>query len=348
MTKLNTALAGYGAGGSIYNAPILSSTEGFLVKKILTSGNRTAAQRDFPKAEIIQEYEKILSDPEIDLVVITTPNHLHQIFAEEALRAGKHVVLEKPFTPKTGEAQGLINLAKANNRILSINHNRRWDSDFLTIQKLLQENLLGPVIEFEAHFDRFRDQVKEGWKEDKEQEGSGILYDLGSHLIDQALVLFGMPGEIFAHLRIQREDAEVVDNFELLLLYPDLKVTLKAGMLVQEVGPKFRIHGRKGSFVKYGMDVQEAFLKNQKKPSEEPNWGEEPQNIWGRLSIGDHQRLYRSEIGDYRAFYRSVYDSIMGTGPLLVKPEEAKNVIRVIELALKSHSEKKIISVMPE
>lgn len=347
MKKVITALAGYGAGGRTYNAPVLSSIEGFLVKKILTSTNQAVAQRDFPRAEVIQEYQEILLDPDIALVIIATPPFLHHSFAEKALRAGKHVVLEKPMTPGAEEARGLINLARELDRILTVHHNRRWDSDFRTIQKLVQENLLGPVVEYEAHFDRYRDQVKRSWKEDKERAGSGILYDLGSHLIDQALVLFGMPAEVFAHLRIQRKASEVVDNFELLLLYPDLKVTLKAGMLVKEPGPRFRIHGRKGSFVKYGTDVQEGLLKKGRKPNQENGWGEEPQEIWGKVSIGDKRRLYPSEKGDYRIFYRNLYQTLTGTESLLVRPEEAENVIRIIELALKSHSEKKIIPVVP-
>ncbi|HET7361142.1 MAG TPA: Gfo/Idh/MocA family oxidoreductase, partial [Salinimicrobium sp.] len=339
MKIINVALVGFGSGARIYNAPIISSVTGLEIRKILTShpDNIEAAKNDFPGAEVVQDYNEILNDPVIELVVVAVPNHFHKELAEKALKANKHVVVEKPITPTVEEANELIALAKKHHKILSVHHNRRWASDFLTIKNLLDEGKLGEIVEYEAHFDRFRNEIKKGWKEEKENPGSGILYDLGSHLIDQALVLFGLPDEVFANLRIQRKEAKVTDNFELLLFYPDLKVTLKAGMLVKEKGPTYSIFGTKGSFVKYGEDVQEAALKRGEKPKNYSNWGKEPEEIWGKLNTIEEQSLVESEKGNYNGLYENVYHAILGKEALEVKPQQAKNVIRIIELAKQSH-----------
>lgn len=338
-------MLGFGAGGNTYNAPIIDSVPGFKIKKILTGNpkNIQQAKKDFPLAEIVQDFEKLIQDPEIELLIITLPNHLHFEFAEKALKAGKHVVLEKPFAPSVPEAEKLIQLAKKQKKYISVHHNRRWDSDFRTIQKLLQENILGEIVEYEAHFDRFRSEIKENWKEDSALPGSGILYDLGSHLIDQALVLFGNPTEVFAHLRMQRENSEVIDNFELLLLYPRLKVSLKAGMLVRYPNPKFQISGRKASFIKSGMDVQEAALKRGEKPKNFPDWGKENPANHGNLISEKEDFPVISESGDYREFYKNIYQVLLGNENLKVTGEQAKTVIKIIELAQKSHSDKHIL-----
>ncbi|WP_424494852.1 Gfo/Idh/MocA family oxidoreductase [Salinimicrobium sp. GXAS 041] len=343
MKKIKVGLAGYGKGGYIYNAPIISSVEGFEITKILTSRNRKKAEKDYPDANIVEDYSKIINDPAVDLVVVTTPNHLHKEFAKKALEANKHVVLEKPFTPTAKDAAELITLAQQKDKILSVHHNRRWDSDFLTLQKIIKEDKLGKIVEYEAHFDRFRNYVKDSWKEEKNIPGSGILYDLGSHLIDQALVLFGKPVEIFANLRKQRENSEVVDNFELILFYEDLKVTLKAGMLVKELGPTYSLFGRNGTYVKYHRDVQEEALQNGKIPSNEPTWGEEPPEIWGKINTIEEEGHIQSEPGNYRKFYQNIYDTITEKTELYVKPEQARDVIKVIEIAQLSHKEKRIV-----
>lgn len=346
MKQLHTAFVGYGSGGRIYNAPVISSVPGFSIDKILTSSkeNIKAAEEDFPAAEVVQDYEKILEDPKIDLVLLVLPNHLHYSFAKQALEAGKHVLVEKPFTPHLREANELIKLAFQSNLVLSVNHNRRFDSDFKTIKKVIENGILGKVVEYEAHFDRFRNQVKSGWKENRKIPGSGILYDLGSHLIDQALTLFGLPDEVFADIRIQREAARVPDNFELLLFYPNLKVTLKAGMLVKEKVPTYSLFGTKGSFVKYGVDVQEEALKKGKKPADHPNWGIEPREIWGKLNTVDEEKLVESEPGNYRTVYQSIYDAITEGTPPAVSPQQARDVIRIIEAAQQSMDERRVIT----
>lgn len=342
MKSIKVAMAGFGKGGKTYNAPIITSVDGLDIKAILTTSkeNIAAAKKDFPEAKVVQKYEDILENEEINLVVITTPNHLHMEYAEKALNAGKHVVVEKPVTPSSREAGELIEIAREKNLLFSVHHNRRWDSDFLTVQHLLKERKLGRIVEYEAHFDRFRIEVKEGWKEDRSNPGSGILYDLGSHLIDQALLLFGNPEEVFADIRVQRENAEVPDSFELLLFYDHLKVTLKAGMLIKEKGPTFMIHGTQGSFVKYGADPQEEKMKEGLKPQNVPDWGKEPMEIYGILNTVDTEERVESERGDYTQFYRNIYNVLSGKEELKVTPEQARDVIKVIEAAQKSQKEK--------
>lgn len=345
MKQVNIGLAGYGSGGRIYNAPIIKSIEGFSVQQILTSNpeNIRWAKKDFPQATVVSNYEDMLKDPEIELVIVLLPNFLHYEFAKKALQAGKHVVVEKPFTTSYKEAEELIELARTKDLILSVNHNRRWDSDIRTVKKIISEGLLGRLVEYEAHFDRFRNNIKDSWKEKPELPGSGILYDLGSHLIDQALSTFGNPKEIFADIRQQRDGAHVADNFELLLFYPYLKVTLKAGTLVKEKGATYSLLGTRGSFVKYGADVQEEALKKGKIPNQDPNWGEEPDNIWGKLNTLDEDKVIKSEPGDYRIPYQNVYNAIIQKESLLVTPQQAADVVRVIELAQQSNKEKRVV-----
>lgn len=346
MNQVKTAFAGFGPGGSVYNSPILASVPGFTVTKILTSStsNAALAQKDYPKAEIVRNFSEILEDPEIDLVILVLPNHLHFSFAKQALEAGKHVLVEKPFTSNVKEATNLIDLAHQKNLILSVHHNRRWDSDFQTVKKLVESGILGKVVEYEAHFDRFRNEVKPGWKEKKENPGSGILYDLGSHLIDQALTLFGLPKEVFADIRMQRDGAKVPDAFELLLFYPNLKVTLKAGQLVKEKGPTVQVFGTKGSFVKYGADVQEEAMKQGKKPSETPDWGIEPKELWGKLNTVDEERLVESEPGNYPFLYQNLFNAITENEPLAVTSQQARDVIKIIEAAQKSQDERCVVT----
>ncbi|BDU51039.1 Gfo/Idh/MocA family oxidoreductase [Haliovirga abyssi] len=350
MKKLNIGIAGFGLGGRVFHAPILASLEDYyIIKKIMTSNkeNIKKANETYPEAEIVSKYEEILYDKSIDIVVIALPNLLHKEFAEKALFAGKHVVVEKPFTVTTKEAIELIKIAKNMNKIVSVNHNRRWDSDFLTVKKVIKSKTLGKIVEYEAHFDRFRNYIKDGtWKEAK-KVGSGILYDLGSHLIDQSLELFGRPKEVFADLRMQRENSTVIDNFELILYYDELKVTLKASMLVREKGYKYSVFGREGTFVKSGTDIQEEELRKGNIPKDISNWGKEPENIWGEINSTINgmniKGKIESENGDYRNFYINIYKAIAGEENLSVTPESATDVIHIIELAMLSNKEKRIV-----
>ncbi len=348
-TILKTGIIGFGIGGHTFHAPIIHTTEGFEITRIRArkESEVALAKQRYPDALITENADDIINDENIDLVVIATPNNSHHPLAKQALLAGKHVVVDKPFTITVADADDLIKIAKQENKILSVHHNRRYDSDFKTIEKLLSAKLLGRLAEFESHYDRFRNFLKpDAWRE-KDEPGAGILYDLGSHLIDQPLVLFGMPQAITADIRVQREGTKATDNFELILHYPGLKVTLKAGMLVSQPLPRYILLGDKGSFIKYGLDVQEAALKEGLTPLTKNNWGVEPESVWGNLVTEingiNFSGKVQSETGDYRGYYANVYAAIVDHKPLDVTAAHARNIIRVIELAMQSNTEKRTV-----
>ncbi|SET27706.1 Predicted dehydrogenase [Natronincola peptidivorans] len=347
--KINVGIVGFGQGGKVFHAPIIQGIEGLSLTKIVARKQETIEdiKKIYPSVETVSDIDSLLQDEELELVVIATPNITHTEFAKKALLANKHVVVEKPFTNTSKEAEELIELAEKQNKILTVNQNRRWDSDFLTVKKIIENNFLGNIVEYEAHFDRFRNVVnKDDWKEES-LPGAGILYNLGSHLIDQALCLFGIPKEITAHVGIQREEAKVEDFFHVILHYEKHKAVLRAGMLVREALPHFIVLGDKGSFVKYGMDPQEEALKAGELPYNNELWGTESEEIWGILNTEVSDSHFRGKVesnkGDYRELYRNVYKAIIGEEVLQVKPQEARDTIKIIELALKSNKEKRTI-----
>lgn len=344
---VNVGLIGYGFGGKIFHAPILTSVPGLKLRKIYETRpeNIEDIQKRHKDAQVVSNVNDIFEDKHIQLVVVATPNIFHFAYAKQALENGKHVVVEKPFTVTSQEANELIAIARETNKLLTVHHNRRWDSDFKTIVSIIKSNLLGEIVEYEARYDRFRPTLKNSWKEKKSSPGAGVLYDLGSHLVDQAQYLFGLPQEIFGYVEMQRQDAEVADSFEILLKYPNHRVTLKSGLLIREAGPHFSIHGRKGSFVKFGMDRQEEELLGGKVPNDCSNWGKEPEDLYGTINTeinGIHvMGKVESEAGDYREFYRNVYKVLMGEEALAVTPQQARNTIRILELAEKSSGDKR-------
>ena len=342
---IQVGLASYGMSGTVFHAPLLTCNSGFKLHKIVERHHNRSAQR-YPEAEIVKSFDALLQDDALELIIVNTPNTLHLTMAKSALEAGKHVVLEKPFTITSHEAETLIATAKAHNRVLSVFQNRRWDGDFLTIQKIVTEKLLGQVVEYEAHFDRFRNYIEANtWKEEA-GPGSGILYNLGSHMIDQALVLFGTPEAITGETGIQRPGGQVDDYYHLTLHYPQLRVTLKSSYLVREAGPRYILHGTEGSFLKYGIDPQEAALKAGLLPTT-PNWGTEKEEDYGRLNTqinGLHvQGTVETIPGNYSFYYQNIYEAIREEKPLAVKPEESMLGIRIIEAAMQSQVEKRTI-----
>jgi scyllo-inositol 2-dehydrogenase (NADP+) len=344
-------LLGFGMAGRVFHAPIINCVAGLQLSKIRAGrpDSVTLAKATYPSAEVVPDDQSILEDDGIDLVIVATTNDTHYDLAKAALQAGKHVVVEKPFTVTSGQASELIELARQQNKVLTVYQNRRWDSDFRTVKKLLDNEMLGRVVEYEAHFDRFRPQLTpDTWKEEP-LPGTGLLYDLGSHLIDQVLYLFGPPQEVAGDLRIQRTEGKIIDHFDVTLYYQDgLKATLKSGMLVKQPRPRFHVLGDKGSFVKYGLDVQEAALKQGHSPANSPDWGIEPKEIWGKLDTevnGQHFiGMVQSEPGDYRGYYENVQKAILGLEELVVKPEQALQTIRIIELAMQSNKERKSLA----
>jgi scyllo-inositol 2-dehydrogenase (NADP+) len=354
MKKLKTAIIGFGVTGRVFHAPFVGNMPQFDLKMMSTSQKEATllANNLYPKTKIVIDAQAILEDKDIELIIIGTPNTSHFPLAKAALLAGKHVIVDKPFTVTSAEADELIAIAKKQKRVLSVHHNRRFVSDFRTVKKVINSGVLGNLVEYEAHYDRFRPALRpQAWRE-HEVPGAGILYDLGSHLIDQALTLFGLPETIYADTRIQRAGTKATDHFELVLNYPNLKVTLKASMLAKKPAPTFLLHGDRGSFVKYGMDVQEDPLRAGINPFSVPNWGEEPENIWGQITT-EHEGVtktetIKSEIGAYQDYFLNVYQAIIGESDLLVTAEQSRDVIRVIELAMMSSEEKRWINFVNE
>jgi scyllo-inositol 2-dehydrogenase (NADP+) len=347
MKTINAALASYGMSGEMFHAPILSAHEGFNIISILERTKNRSHDR-YAATNIVRSYEEILKDDKVDLIVVNTPDRYHYEMAMDAIKANKHVIVEKPFTLTTKEADQLISEARNTDRLLSVFHNRRWDGDFMTIKKIIDEGLLGRLVEYEAHFDRYRNYLqKESWKEQVSSQ-SGTIYNLGSHLIDQALVLFGLPEAVFADIRALRTGAEVDDSFTLLLRYPEIKVSLKVSYLIREPGPKFSLHGTDGSFLKWGSDPQEDDLKSGKHPGIQ-NWGKEPEEMWGILNTETKGIKYKGKYetlpGNYLAYYDDIYNSIINHHEPSVTAEQGRDVIRVIEAAKESNKLRKEVKI---
>jgi predicted dehydrogenase len=345
---ISTAIIGFGLSGRVFHAPFLNVHPGFnLVKIVERKGN--SSHKIYPKVEIVRDYKDLLKDESIGLVVIATPNIYHFDQAKDLLQSGKHVVIEKPFTPTSHEADELIRISEKSGKKIFVYQNRRWDGDFKTVQQVAYNGYLGEIIEYEAHFDRFAPGARRSAWRDEPLPAGGVLYDLGSHLIDQALVLFGLPHAVFADIRWQREESKVDDCFEVNLYYNRLKVTLKASVFVKEQGPRYIIHGTKGSFVKYGIDPQEEMLKEGLIPGS-ADWGKEDPDYWGILNAELHgQQFYgtiETEPGNYMGFYDNVHDVIIKGAGQAVAPEESRNVIRIIELAFESHKTGSVVSLV--
>lgn len=341
-----TAVVSYGMSGSIFHAPLLHIHKGFHLKSILQRKSNSALEK-YPYVTVAKSYEELLKDDEIELIIVNLPDNMHYDFATRALEAGKHVIVEKPFTTYTSDGKKLIELAEKKNCLLSVFQNRRWDGDFLTVQKIISRKILGRLVEYESHFDRYRNYIQDSWKEDPDAR-TGTLFNLGSHLIDQALVLFGMPKAVYADVRILRTGGKVDDTFDLKLYYPEIKVTLKAGYLVREPGPRFQLHGTNGSYIKYGVDPQEEALKSGVSPAI-PEWGTEPESEWGMLNTDLDGVHFRGKVetiaGSYLLFYSNIYDAVRNSLELAVKPGEALNVIKIIEAAYLSSSKRELVLI---
>lgn len=342
QNPIRVGVVGYGIAAQVMHLPFITTLGEYRLISVLER-HHNHSQDKYPGIKVVRTIEELVSDPELDLIVITTPNDTHLEYTQKALLAGKHVVLEKPFTITTEDARLLIECSRKANRVLSVFQNRRYVNDFLTIKMLLGENLLGEIVEFEAHYDRYRPGAKpNAWREEN-KPGSGILYDLGAHLIDQALYLFGIPKTITGDIRLQRPHAKTDDYFDLRLDYGFTKVILKACMYVREPGPRYLINGVNGSFIKYGEDPQEALLRAGEFPPQ-PHWGEEPEEFWGLLHTEIDGKIikekYPSVPGNFYLYYQNLFQTLVHGAPLLEKPEHGFNTIRMIELALESNRQK--------
>ncbi len=354
MTKLNVGLIGFSIGGHVFHAPFIEGNADLNLYKVTArkpEQQEMLAER-YPAALAVQSADDIINDPAVDIVVIATSNDVHFSLAKQALEAGKHVVVEKPFTNYSIEADELIALAKSQGLVLSVHHNARYHSDFKTVKKVIASGRLGRVVNYEARFDRFRNFLRPGaWREEN-LPGSGIHYDLGAHLINQALQLFGKPLSIYADLRVQRDGAKAIDDFEFILSFPETKVSLKGQMLAKLPTARIAVYGTNGCFVKWGVDPQEALLREGVMPHERADWGKEPEEIQGTLAIlengKDVNERIVSEVGSCEDFYQNIVAAIRGEEALFITPEQARDVIRILELAEQSWKEQRVISLAGE
>ncbi|MDC0534796.1 oxidoreductase [Francisellaceae bacterium] len=340
---IKVGVIGFGLSATVFHIPFINASENMELIAISTSKKYEMLKAHPYNVAHHLTADELIKDQNVELVVITAPNEVHYSLAKQALEKGKHVVLEKPMTNTIEEAEKLINLANAKNLILSVFHNRRWDGDFLTIKKLIDSGKLGEVRTFESHFDRFRPEVRERWRE-VPGPGAGILYDLGSHLIDQALCLFGTPQSLTARCLPLRDKSQIADYFHIQLHYDKLEVILHASMLSAGENRRFRVDGTKGTYIKYGLDPQENQLRNGMSPSDS-GYGIESKNDYGMLCSELQNDVVKSEVGNYAIFYQGVTDAIQGKKTTHVTAESALEVIKLIELSEKSSQSCQTVTV---
>ena len=346
-SPLRVAIIGYGLAGSVFHAPLIASTDGMTVSAIVTSNaeRQQHARADFPNATILASAEHIWQDAaNYDLLVIASPNRAHVPLGITAMQAGLPVVIDKPVAPSVADAERLIAASRSTGKLLTVFQNRRWDNDFLTVRQLLasEPNLLGPVVRFESWYQRYRPQPRSGvWRERPDPgEAGGLLFDLGSHLIDQALVLFGQPLRVYAEVEMRRPGAQVDDDTFVALEFPNgTRAHLWMGVLTRIPGPRLRVTGLRGMYEKWGLDPQEDALHAGKRPGG-ASWGQEPRERWGRLSA-DVGKLHidgpvETLPGAYETFYALLRDALLSSGKAPVDPADAVATLRVIEAARES------------
>jgi scyllo-inositol 2-dehydrogenase (NADP+) len=336
---IRVGLVGFGMGSRVFHAPLLSSVEGLELAAVMERTSNKAAER-YPVIAVHRSLESMLADLSLGLVVVATPNGTHYSIAKQILSAGRSVVVDKPMTVTSTEAAELIALAKEKNLLLAPFHNRRWDGDFLTVRKLLHDDSLGRLVSFESRMDRWRPAplTERLWKESADA-GGGTLLDLGPHLVDQALVLFGKPEAVAADVRREKDGVGVNDAFDIRLRYPGLTVALGANGLSLPAAPRFHLRGTQGGYWKSGVDPQEAAL-NKVTRIDDPKWGEEPSAAWGVLHVGidggSVSRPVPALAGDYRAYYAGVRDALLGKSPAPVTGLDGWRTVRVLEWAAES------------
>jgi scyllo-inositol 2-dehydrogenase (NADP+) len=344
---INVGLIGFGLAGRSFHAPVISAVPGLHLSAILQRSGSEAAKA-YPGARIVHSLDELLAIPDIRLIVIASPNETHAPFARACLAAGRDVVVDKPFTTTLDEAVNLVQFAKQSGRLLTVYQNRRYDGDFQAILQLVAAGALGRMVRFETTYDRFRPNLKpNAWREQR-APGAGILFDLGPHLIDHALQLFGRPEAVTADVRIEREGGLVDDAFDILLHYPhSLRAALRSSILAAAPRPRFVLFGTQGAFVKHTFDPQENNLRRGEIPKDAP-WGAEPEEDWGLLTLPNAdgtttQRRIPSATGDYRDYYANVRDTLLGRAKPAVSLEQALDVMQILELARESSATRRTI-----
>lgn len=344
LKSLRVGLVGYGFSGQTFHAPVLSAAAGMELAAVVSSqADKVAAE--WPGMAVIADMAALIGLPEIDLVVVATPNALHYPIAKAALKAGKHVVVDKPFTLDASEARELAALAQQNGLLLSVYQNRRFDADFLTLRDLLDAGALGRPVYFESHFDRFRPAVRDRWRE-RDVPGAGLWVDLGAHLLDQAVQLFGKPDTLQLDAAVLRDGAVVDDYFHAVLRYEKgphapLRIVLHATTLAAHAAPRYLVHGTRGSYVKYGVDPQEDALRAGLQPGGD-EWGVDP--LLGELTLMAEGHWMQNKTlpnrrGNYVDYYAAVRDAILGKGPNPVPPAQAVTLMELLDLGRQSATE---------
>ncbi len=335
---IRVGVVGFGLGGRVFHAPLVASVDGLeLAAVVERSGDKASAR--YPDIVVCRNVEKFLEDPSIGLVVVTTPSGNHFETAKAALEAGKNVVVDKPMATTSAQIAELMRVAADRNLVLAPFHNRRWDGDFRTVQRLLQEAQLGRLVAFESYFDRWRPIPKTGaWKEDPAR-GGGLLLDIGTHLADQALLLFGKPQAVGAEVTRERDSEGANDSFVVRLRYPGFSVALGSNCLSAPGRPRYLLRGTKANYVKQGLDPQEAALSQVVRVPEGP-WGQEPPSNWGSLHVDVEGGMVTHPVspipGDYRLYYAGIRDALLGKAPLPVSPLDAWRTARLLEWAEQS------------
>ena len=333
--SIRVGLIGYGYASKTFHAPLIAGTPGMALAAV-SSSDATKVHANWPSVPVVSEPKHLFNDPNIDLIVIPTPNDTHFPLAKAALEAGKHVIVDKPFTVTLSQARELDALAKSFGRVLSVFHNRRWDSDFLTVKALLNEGTLGEILFFESHFDRFRPQVRNRWRE-QAGPGSGIWYDLAPHLLDQAVNLFGLPVSMTVDLAQLRPGAQTTDYFHAVLSYPQRRIVLHGTMVAAAESARYILHGTRGSYVKFGLDPQEERLKNGERLPQE-DWGYDMRD--GVVTrVEGEERVEETLLtipGNYPAYYAAIRDALNGTGDNPVPASQAIQIMELIELGIES------------
>lgn len=344
---VRVGLIGFGFAGQAFHAPMIRGVEGMELACVLERHTDNAKAR-YPEVRVARTLDEMLSDESIQLCAVATPNDSHFSYTKACLEAGRHVVVDKPLTPTLAEANELVKIAEKHGRLITVYQDRRWDGAFLTVRKLLKSGALGKVAEYETRFDRFRLDPKPGaWRELGDFPAAGVLWDLGPHLIDGALVLFGEPETVYGAALKQRKTSNIDDAFDVVLQYPRLRVTLRARIIAYAPGPHLLLHGTEGSFIKFHMDPQEEILRGPNYPDGHDwgkDWGLEPDERWGTLTrVNEQPKKIETERGDYRGFYANVRDAIEKKAPLDVPPEQFLRTQRGILLAHKSSREQRVV-----
>jgi len=346
ITKIKTGIASYGLSGRVFHAPFIHANEAFELTAICER-SKNEASKTYPYVKIVSSFDELISDASLELIIVNTPDVTHYDYCKAALEAGKHVIVEKPFVFTVAEGEELIQLAAEKGRMLTVFQNRRWDGDFMTVRKVLNENKLGRIVEFRAGFQRFRTQIADTWKE-RNDRFVGIVYNLGPHLVDQAICLFGKPTGVFAQIKKQRDGSQIDDFFHIILKYPELQVTLTAGMLMKEPIASFVLHGTTGSFIKPGIDPQEDQLKGGMLPTDEV-YGFDTPEMYGTLVLDENGETIRETIetirGDYRLYFDAVANSIRQQQAPPISPAENLLVIRILEAAYQSNDENRVVFI---